>query len=196
MLELKTFNYGVHAVRFYGVKPVGTDLAAILGYAEPQKAIDRYVNNHYLEIYNNLILLDDPGIYQLCFSVETLTSTKLLDWIFHTVKPALNNTAVEISRQVKEITDNLGKTHPDLAAFLIDSILSRMDLVLEKKYLTATQIANKLGYDVKDHMRSKLGKHLKEQLGDLGVTRQILVKIQAYPDVEIVHNAVRSFYRT
>lgn len=116
-----------------------------------------------------------------------------------------NKVALEISRDVREITDNL-TDNPRLAQFLIDHAIS--GIMPSKASLTGdslqgvVEIALEIGFNPSHDNRSQLGKYVKRSCRQLsqqekrlvnGAMREIAVYPSNHPEVR---EAIEGFFST
>jgi hypothetical protein len=114
-----------------------------------------------------------------------------------------NKVALEISRDVREITDNL-TDNPRLAQFLIDHAIS--GIMPSQATLTGdslqgvVEIALEMGFQVDHSSRSQLGKFVKKLCGQLnqpekrlvnGTTREVACYPSNHPEVR---QAITNFF--
>ena len=97
---LTRFVFESQEVRFVDGKPVANDVAKILGYADPAKAISTKVDSDYKGVTKTVTpggtqlvtTLDEPGIYQLIFGSKLPVAEKFRKWIFEQVLPSIRKT--------------------------------------------------------------------------------------------------------
>lgn len=103
MNELKIWNYEDSTVRTIEIDGeiwfVGKDVAAVLGYTNPQKAIrdhvdeeDRTVNESFTVNGTMAALINESGVYALIFGSKLPTAKKFKRWVTSEVLPAIHRT--------------------------------------------------------------------------------------------------------
>ena len=120
-----------------------------------------------------------------------------------TPKLTANKQALEISRDVREISDNL-LDNPRLAQFLIDLAISEVmpasNSLTGSKLKGVAEIAESLGLPVDLKNRSSLGKFVKKTCGHLSQQEERLVNgqqrfVACYPEDDLeVLDAIRAFF--
>ncbi|MDH9060504.1 phage antirepressor [Staphylococcus epidermidis] len=118
MNELQTFNFEELPVRTLTINEeahfVGSDVAKILGYTNPQKAIRDHV---YLEDKlteqivlsgqrRNTIVINESGLYSLIFSSKLESSKRFKRWVTSEVLPAIRKHGLYATDNVIENTLN------------------------------------------------------------------------------------------
>ena len=114
-----------------------------------------------------------------------------------------NKVALEISRDVREITDNL-TDNPRLAQFLIDhaisGIMPSQATLTGKSLQGVVEIAEEMGLKVNMSNRSQLGKFVKARCGELSQQEKRLVngtmrEVACYPVNNLeVRQAIQDFF--
>jgi prophage antirepressor-like protein len=101
MSNLIAFNFEEFEVRFVDGKPVANDVATALGYADPAATISRKVFAENKSVAKattvdgksrDIMVLEEPGIYQLIFSSKLDSSQKFQQWVFGEVLPSIRET--------------------------------------------------------------------------------------------------------
>lgn len=103
MKDLKVFNFDNQEVRTLLIDDephfVGKDVATILGYTNPQKAIrdhvdeeDKTVNKTFTVNGTSPILINESGLYSLILSSKLPTAKKFKRWVTSEVLPAIRKT--------------------------------------------------------------------------------------------------------
>lgn len=146
-----------------------------------------------------------PEFHVWCnFNIQTLI-TKGSVSLAPVEQPQLppNKVALEISRDVREITDNL-TDNPRLAQFLVDHAIS--GIMPSQATLTGdslqgvVEIALEMGFQVDHSSRSQLGKFVKKLCGQLnqpekrlvnGTTREVACYPSNHPEVR---QAITNFF--
>jgi hypothetical protein len=146
-----------------------------------------------------------PEFHVWCnFNIQTLI-TKGSVSLAPVEQPQLppNKVALEISRDVREITDNL-TDNPRLAQFLIDHAIS--GIMPSQATLTGdslqgvVEIAEEMGLKVSMSNRSQLGKFVKARCGELSQQEKRLVngtmrEVACYPVNNLeVRQAIQDFF--
>jgi prophage antirepressor-like protein len=192
---IQLFLFESLEIRFINGKPVANDVVYVLGYADPSKTISTKVSPKNKSLtrmvtvdgkLRDVTVLEEAGIYQLIFSSKLESAERFQDWVFSEVLPSIRKTgsysvqsppqtpklsanklALEISRDVREITDNL-IDNPRLAQFLIDLAISEVmpagNILTGSKLKGVAEIAESLGLAVDLKNRSLLGKFVKKIL--------------------------------
>lgn len=229
--SIQLFHFESQEIRFIDGKPVANDVAAVLGYKSPADAVYRLVKEKNKSVcktqtvdgkLRDVTVLEEAGIYQLIFSSKLESAERFQDWVFEEVLPSIRKTgsysvqsqpqtpkltankqALEISRDVREITDNL-IDNPRLAQFLIDLAISEVmpagNSLTGVKLKGVAEIAESLGLPVNFQNRSSLGKFVKKTCGHLAQQEERLVNgqqrsVACYPkdDLEVI-DAIRAFF--
>lgn len=230
MSDIQLFHFESQEIRFIDGKPVANDVAAVLGYADPAATVSKKVWKKFRSVAEMeteagkrmATVLEEEGIYQLIFSSKLESAQIFQDWVFSEVLPAIRKTgsysvqsqsqtpklsankqALEISRDVREITDNL-IDNPRLAQFLIDLAISEVmpasNTLTGVKLKGVAEIAESLGLPVNFQNRSSLGKFVKKTCGHLAQQEERLVNgqqrnVACYPeDQPEVIQAIRAFF--
>ena len=230
MSNLQLFQFESQEIRFVDGKPVANDVASVLGYADPAATVSKKVsekNRSLSEMATGAgkrmaTVLEEAGIYQLIFSSKLESAERFQDWVFSEVLPSIRKTgsysvhsqpqtpklsanklALEISRDVREITDNL-IDNPRLAQFLIDLAISEVmpagNSLTGSKLKGVAEIAESLGLPVNLNNRSPLGKFVKKSCNHLSQQEERLVNgqqrfVACYPeDNSEVIDAIRAFF--
>lgn len=100
MNKLSVFAFKGQEVRFVDGKPVANDVAAILGYTDPAKAVSVKVkpkNKGLTKMVTpggtqSVTVLEKPGIYQLIFGSKLPAAQQFQDWVFEEVLPSIEKT--------------------------------------------------------------------------------------------------------
>ena len=96
-MSLQVFNFDNQEIRFVGDRPVANDVAKALGYAHPSKTISTKVKEKNKGITalvtpggrQQVMVLEEAGIYQLVFSSKLPSAEKFQDWTFEEVLPSI-----------------------------------------------------------------------------------------------------------
>lgn len=100
MEELQIFNFEDSQIRTLAINDepwfVGKDVAVVLGYSNPQKAIrdhvdeeDRTVNDSFTVNGTKGVLVNESGLYSLIISSKLPTAKKFKRWVTSEVLPAI-----------------------------------------------------------------------------------------------------------
>lgn len=106
MDSITVFQFNSQDIRFIKGKPVGIDVARALGYKDPTSAVRdlvkpknkgvgkiptiRYGENK--SRMQEIVFLEEAGIYQLIFSSKLPSAEKFQDWVFEEVLPSIRKT--------------------------------------------------------------------------------------------------------
>ena len=106
MSNLSVFEFESQEIRFVDGKPVGVDVARVLGYKDPKSAVRDLVDSEYKGVgkiptirygenkprMQEIVLLEEPGIYQLIFSSKLAGAKAFQKWVFEEVLPSIRKT--------------------------------------------------------------------------------------------------------
>ena len=158
---------------------VGKDVAEILGYANPSKALSDHVdeedklNNESLSSLGQRggWLINESGLYSLILSSKLSTAKKFKRWVTSEVLPAIRRTggySVQVPRTLKEALQLALEQEEKLEALQLDNSIKTQqiaelqpkatyyDLILQcKDLLSVTEIAKDYGMSAKG-MNKKL----------------------------------------
>lgn len=188
MSILAVFEFELQQIRFVGDKPVGIDVAKILGYADPSKTVSTKVFPEYRSLtkmvtvdgkFRDVTVLDEEGIYQLVFSSKLESAKRFKHWVFSEVLPSIRKTgkyeinkqsneyrpskALLASREVKEIHENTEDISPRLKQFLIDCCINE---VIDAKFIRSTDEPKLRGVvEIAQDMGHKVNQTNRSQLG-------------------------------
>ena len=193
---LTIFQFKDNDIRFVDGKPVANDVAKVLGYADPTNTIRKKVKAKYKGVakistpggIQSVIVLEEPGVYQLTMGSKLPSAEEFQDWLFEEVLPQIRKTGsysvnhqpvqqqlpqrdtidyVKATMAVNQMEDSL------LTRLLKDSLvdelsLKRNQLALpekKKNYTIAKVRAKQLGYTEKQiGSGSALGNFVAKQL--------------------------------
>lgn len=173
MNELQTFNFEGKDIRTFVVNNqplfVGKDLAEVLGYTNPQKALrdhvdedDKTLNESFTVNGTKVILVNESGLYSLILKSQLPYAKRIKRWVTSEVLPSIRKHGAYITEDVMAKTLN----DPNYIIGLIQSIAQTkqelniknqiigelkpkadyMDRILKSKSLvTITQIAKDYG---------------------------------------------------
>ncbi|MFM6579969.1 MAG: Bro-N domain-containing protein [Microcystis panniformis] len=98
MSNISVFEFESQSIRFVDGKPVANDVATVLGYADPAKAVSTKVKDKNKSVtkmvtvdrkLRDITVLEEAGIYQLIFSSRLPAAEKFQDWVFEEVLPSI-----------------------------------------------------------------------------------------------------------
>ncbi|MFM6018018.1 MAG: Bro-N domain-containing protein [Dolichospermum sp.] len=101
MNNISIFEFESQSIRFVDGKPVANDVATVLGYADPVKAVSTKVKDKNKSVtkmvtvdrkLRDITVLEEAGIYQLIFSSRLPAAEKFQDWVFEEVLPSIRKT--------------------------------------------------------------------------------------------------------
>lgn len=100
MSNLVAYIFQDNQIRFVDGKPVGTDVAKVLGYLRPGEAVNKRVtkeNKHITDVQTSggrqsMAVLEESGIYQLIFGSKLPSAIVFQNWIFKEVIPEIRKT--------------------------------------------------------------------------------------------------------
>lgn len=188
MNELQTFNFEGKDIRTFVVNDqplfVGKDIAEVLGYTNPQKALrdhvdedDKTLNESFTVNGTKVILVNESGLYSLILKSQLPYAKRIKRWVTSEVLPSIRKHGAYITEDVMAKTLN----DPNYIIGLIQSIAQAkqelsiknqiigelrpkadyMDRILKSKSLvTITQIAKDYGMS---------GKALNKALHEYGI---------------------------
>lgn len=131
---LKELNYQGKEVRILELegKPyfVGKDVAELLGYSNPNKAIrDHVKNKHKLTErivhsgqYREVIMISEPGLYRLILRSNLEQADKFSDWVTEEVLPDIRKYGMYINDDfAKAIIDNPQEAREEMSKYFNES---------------------------------------------------------------------------
>jgi prophage antirepressor-like protein len=97
---LNIFNFHGKSIRFINGKPVGIDVAEVLGYADSSSTISKKVKPKYRSLAEMateagtrmVTVLEEAGIYQLIVGSKLESAEEFQDWLFEEVLPSIRKT--------------------------------------------------------------------------------------------------------
>lgn len=100
MSNLVAYIFQDNQIRFVDGKPVANDIARALGYAKPTEVVNKRVskdNKGVAELQTpggrqSMMVLEEPGIYQLIFGSRLPSAILFQNWIFQEVLPEIRKT--------------------------------------------------------------------------------------------------------
>lgn len=186
--EIQIFNFENNEVRTLNIdgKPyfVGKDIADVLGYSNPPKALrdhvdeeDKTVNESFTVNGTKAVLINESGLYSLILSSKMPNAKKFKRWVTSEVLPAIVHKGVymtdDVIEKVIKDPDFIIKLATELKEEKTKRLVAEQqvyelkpkatyyDLVLQNKsLLSVTQIAKDYG---------KSAKWLNEKLHELGM---------------------------
>lgn len=227
------FQFNTHEIRvvLIGGEPwfVAKDVCEVLEQPNISQVVLR-LKSYEKGIHNvdtlggnqEMAIISESGLYRLVLTSRKPQAEPFQDWVVQDVLPSIRKTgsysvqsqtqtpkltvnklALEISRDVREITDNL-LDNPRLAQFLIDLAISEVmpasNSLTGSKLKGVAEIAESLGLPVDLKNRSSLGKFVKKSCGHLAQQEERLVNgqqrsVACYPkDSPEVIQAIRAFF--
>lgn len=111
MSNISVFKFEVNEIRFANGKPVANDVAKALGYSDLANTVRKRVDAEYKGVapvatpggIQSMVVLEEPGIYQLIFG-STLPSAKSFQkWLFEEVLPSIRKTGQYSTQQEPEV---------------------------------------------------------------------------------------------
>jgi hypothetical protein len=210
----------------------------VLGFAKPKAAIRRVkdsyktvvalssttdIDKNNMGFARNVIVLHEPGIYQLIFKSKLPSAERFQEWIFEEVLPQIRATgryvpepkadtkprALQAAEVAKYIMSILGENQPRLCQYLIDHAVSEILESLpsyqengnqtESGLRGVVELAEEMGMPVTMKNRSQLGKFVRAQCEHLAKREKRLVngtlrEVYVYPDGEEIRDAIRLFF--
>ena len=126
MNNLSVFSFENQEVRFVDGKPVANDVATVLGYADPAKTISTKVkpkNKGVTKLVTpggvqSVMVLEEPGIYQLVFGSRLPSAEKFQDWVFEEVLPSIRKTGSYSATQPTKAITHYGDRVADIRKHL------------------------------------------------------------------------------
>ncbi|MCT7669009.1 MAG: BRO family protein, partial [Lactobacillus iners] len=144
--EIQIFNFENNEVRALNIddKPyfVGKDVADVLGYSNPQKAIrdhvdeeDKTVNESFTVNGTKAVLINESGLYSLILSSKMPNAKKFKRWVTSEVLPAIVHKGVYMTdKKAYDIThDRSGATLADLLQQAADQLKQKDIQIAEMK---------------------------------------------------------------
>lgn len=167
---------------------VGKDVAEILGYTNPQKAIrdhideeDKTVNDSFTVNGTKAILINESGVYSLCFASKLPAAKKFKRWVTHDVIPSIRKTgsygvfAEMLPKNFPEALRALAKSEEEKEVLKIE----RDKAIRAKGQISSSREAKALNML---SQQSKKIKKLEDQIG-IGETYKTLKAIPWIGDV-------------
>ncbi|MGF1674789.1 MAG: Bro-N domain-containing protein [Rivularia sp. (in: cyanobacteria)] len=232
MSNLSVFQFEANQVRVVDVNGepwfVAKDVCDVLEIKNVSDALSRLrekdrgvVSTDTPSGVQQMNIISEFGLYELVLGSRKQEAKQFKYWICDEVLPSIRKTgsysipqvqqpklsankqALEISRDVREITDNL-LDNPRLAQFLIDHAIS--DIMPNSNSLSGdrlqgvVEIAEEMGFKVTFNNRSQLGKFVKKICGEQSSQEKRLVNgtmraVACYPtNSKEVRQAITDFF--
>jgi prophage antirepressor-like protein len=86
---LAVFLFEEQEIRFVDGRPVAIDVAKVLGYKSPADTIRQKVDAEYKRVVRistpggmqSVVVLEEPGVYQLIFGSKVANAKKVQKWV-------------------------------------------------------------------------------------------------------------------
>jgi anti-repressor protein len=86
---LAVFQFEDQEIRFVDGKPVANDITKVLGYKGLPETINRRVDQEYKRVVRistpggmqSVVVLEEPGVYQLIFGSKVANAKKVQKWV-------------------------------------------------------------------------------------------------------------------
>lgn len=230
-VNIVPFQFGSSSIRVVLINGepwfVGKDVCDVLEIGDPSTAYARLKDYEKLTRLipgsgqnREMVVISESGLYRLVLTSRKPQAEPFQDWVVQEVLPSIrktgsysaqpqqpklpaNKVALEISRDIREITDNL-TDNPRLAQFLIDHAISGImpagNTLAGAKLKGVVGIAEEMGFSVGMSNRSQLGKFVKARCEDLVQQEERLVNgqiraVACYPcDSDEVRQAITDFF--
>ncbi len=175
----------IRTVCIYGVPYfVGEDVAKILGYVNPQKALRNYINDEDKmtnELFNvngtKGILINEIGLYSLVISSKSPIAKQFEKWIKNDVLPYIKEEEQTIIENNLMVFDNL------------EFGQLRMVYIDEKQYFIANDVAKALGYS---EPKNAVARHCKGALKRTYLTNGGEQEVKVIPEGDVYRLIIRS----
>lgn len=169
MNNISVFEFESNQVRFVDEKPVGNDIAKILGYSDPSATISKKVFPEYKGVAKMetpggsqlVTVLGEPGVYQLIFGSKLESAKRFQRWIFEEVLPSIRKTG-------SFSTSNSNHVEIEQVPGL-QAIASAIDLVLSPTGLDSRLIAGVKANQIAKHYPA-LASAMEESKQLLGIS--------------------------
>lgn len=147
MNELTTYNFDSSEVRILvrDSEPwfVGKDVATVLGYSNPQKAISNHVDEEDKGVtkwdtlggIQNMIIINESGLYSLILSSKMPAAKKFKHWVTSEVLPQIRKTGAYAPESPKLYFDskNTKKPKPKLTTIRVGEETSQLLKILSEE---------------------------------------------------------------
>lgn len=134
---------------------VGKDVADILGYIFPIKAIEHHVDKEDYMINNGIYLVNESGLYNLIFASNLLIAMKFKKWIISEVLSKFRTYENDETYEKKQLYGLISNYYNHYVEYLKKSIDEKNKLINE-----TYEIVKK----IKDTHNRKIGKQCKEDV--------------------------------
>lgn len=112
-MSLIKFNFNTSTIRFVDGKPVASDVAKVLGYADPKATISKKVSSKNKGVAKietpggnqSITVLEEAGIYQLIFGSKLPNAEQFQDWVFEEVLPSIRKTGSYSTSSLEQLSD-------------------------------------------------------------------------------------------
>jgi prophage antirepressor-like protein len=212
MSNLSVFGFDGQEIRFVDGKPVGNDVASVLGYADPAKTVSTKVKDKNRSVtkmvtvdgkLREVTVLEEAGIYQLIFGSKLPSAEKFQDWVFEEVLPSIRKTGQYSSPDLilnqGWLTRNIEYKKKTKIPYDYFSIFGELTCGLISDFETA-------GYQLptSSHIDISVGlcwsNHIKAKIGDAKVNSLRKLYDHYYPDGRVVkshiyHNSLLPDFR-
>lgn len=182
MNEVQIFNFENNEVRTLNIdgKPyfVGKDVADILGYSNPQKALrdhvdeeDKTVNDSFTVNGTKAVLINESGLYSLILSSKMPNAKKFKRWVTSEVLPAIVHKGVYMTdKKAYDIThDRSGATLADLLQQAADQLKQKDIQIAEMK--PKALFADAVATSNRSILVGELAKLIRQNGVDIGQNR-------------------------
>lgn len=180
--EIQIFNFENNEVRTLNIdgKPyfVGKDIADVLGYSNPQKALrdhvdeeDKTVNESFTVNGTKAVLINESGLYSLILSSKMPNAKKFKRWVTSEVLPAIVHKGVYMTdKKAYDIThDRSGATLADLLQQAADQLKQKDIQIAEMK--PKALFADAVATSNRSILVGELAKLIRQNGVDIGQNR-------------------------
>lgn len=134
---------------------VAKDIADILGYIFPIKALEYHVDKEDYMTYNGIYLVNESGLYNLIFASNLLIAMKFKKWIISEVLSKFRTYENDETYEKKQLYGLISNYYNHYVEYLKKSIDEKNKLINE-----TYEIVKK----IKDTHNRKIGKQCKEDV--------------------------------
>lgn len=180
--DIQIFNFENNEVRTLNIdgKPyfVGKDIADVLGYSNPQKALrdhvdeeDKTVNESFTVNGTKAVLINESGLYSLILSSKMPNAKKFKRWVTSEVLPAIVHKGVYMTdKKAYDIThDRSGATLADLLQQAADQLKQKDIQIAEMK--PKALFADAVATSNRSILVGELAKLIRQNGVDIGQNR-------------------------
>lgn len=180
--EIQIFNFENNEVRTLNIdgKPyfVGKDIADVLGYSNPPKALrdhvdeeDKTVNESFTVNGTKAVLINESGLYSLILSSKMPNAKKFKRWVTSEVLPAIVHKGVYMTdKKAYDIThDRSGATLADLLQQAADQLKQKDIQIAEMK--PKALFADAVATSNRSILVGELAKLIRQNGVDIGQNR-------------------------